>query len=64
MNVDSVTLGRVWAYETGQLKPEEVIALFKDLFDSGELWNLPTIYLTHAGEMFTRGYFDKPKGTN
>lgn len=50
-------IARVWAYETGQLKPEEIVTLFHDLWKSGDIWLMPTKYLDNAGEMMTRGYF-------
>ena len=64
MHVDEATVGRVWEYETGALKPDEIVALFRHLFMTGMIWDLPTVYLNHAGEMFNRGFFNSPKGTN
>lgn len=63
MNVDTATIGRVWEYETQQMKPEQIVALFRHLYTSGMIWDLPTVYLDRAGEMLARGYFDI-KGTD
>lgn len=64
MRVQETTIARVWAYETGQMKPEDIVTLFRDLYRSGELWDLPTRYLDYAGEMLTKGFFNTGAGAN
>lgn len=50
MNIDKII-----AYENGELSEEEVIELFQDLIDSGQVWSLQGHYGRTAAALIDAG---------
>ena len=47
---------KVLQYFVGKLPREEVVGMFKELVDTGEIWNLPTDFLDTAATLWDAGY--------
>lgn len=51
-------IDRMIAYEPGELRPVETVALFQELIDSGDAWNLQGRYGRTAQMLIELGYCD------
>ncbi len=49
---------KILLYEMGMMSLAEAVPMFKSLWESGEIWNLPDSYLSVAGVMMEQGLFD------
>lgn len=49
----------LWRFENGELTDPEIIALFSDLIDSGDIWKLPTTYADAAALLMASGKLEK-----
>ncbi len=59
--MDSVD--RIIAYESGELPDDEMIELFQELIDSGEIWRLQGHYGRQAQALIMAGYCMDARGT-
>lgn len=55
-------IDRMMAYEAGELRFDEVVALFQELIDSGDAWKLQGHYGRLATTFIERGYCQAPAG--
>lgn len=58
MNTDKILL-----YEQGDLTPSEIVVMFNDLVETGDIWKLPTEYLEDATKLINLGHLPINKGT-
>jgi hypothetical protein len=49
-------IDRLIAYETGGLSPDQTVAFFQELIDSGQAWNLQGHYGRVAAALIEAGY--------
>lgn len=56
MAANLVDIGRIIAYECGELDEGETIALFQDMIDAGTAWNLQGSYGRVAQHLIDAGY--------
>lgn len=54
-------VGKIIAYENGELNEEETIELFQSLIDTGLCWQLQGHYGRTAVALIQGGYCTKPK---
>lgn len=54
-------LGKIIAYEQGELVVEEVLELFQHLVNNGHAWQLQGHYGRTARELLKRGLIEPPK---
>lgn len=54
----------VLAFEAMKLSDEQILAMFQQLVDSGDIWRLPDDYLTTAANLIDRGFLSGKKRVN
>lgn len=54
----------VLAFEAMKLSDEQIIAMFQQLVDSGDIWRLPDDYLITAANLIDRGILSGKKRVN
>lgn len=52
---------KVLQYYVGKLPREEVVEMFRELTNSGEIWDLPTSFLDTAGSLWEAGMIGPPR---
>jgi hypothetical protein len=52
-------VGKLMAFEAGELNQDETIALFAELVKSGLVWQLQGSYGRAAHSLIERGYIDR-----
>ena len=57
-----IDVGRIIAYESGELSDEETVELFQDLVDSGLAWQLQGHYGRTAAALIEAGLVDDHRG--
>jgi hypothetical protein len=55
-NKGKVSIGKIIAYESGELNDDEIIVLFQALIDNGMAWSLQGAYGRQAEALIEAGY--------
>jgi hypothetical protein len=62
MKTETDQVGRIMAYEQGDLSDEDTITLYQELIDSGLAWRLQGHYGRTAKALIDAGYCHKATG--
>ncbi len=56
---------KILDFEAGDLTDGEIVLMFQELVDSGDIWKLPAEYTTTAASLIQRGILkSEPKRVN
>lgn len=51
-------------FEAGDLQSDQVVAMFREIINSGDIWKLPSHYLDAAALLMDSGYILNTKDDN